>query len=152
MLKAFTRLSNCCLVTVIEQSALDGTLLLTAALFSAGQRPLMLITGVSGGSSAGCSSRFNNEGGVACGVGVGLAEGAFVVAPCFLVAPGVCASAVDAIKTQIMSLRIIVGFLSSIREVRRQYPSIMVFWQMQPATMVVVLGTKNLRQWLCVLG
>jgi hypothetical protein len=73
----------------------------------------MLITGVFGGSSAGCSSRFNKDGGVACGVGVGLADGAFAVLwPCFLVAPGVCASAVDAIKTQIISLRIIVGFLS----------------------------------------
>jgi hypothetical protein len=74
----------------------------------------MLITGVSGGSSAGFSSRFNKEGGVACGVGGGLADGACgAVAPCFLVAPGVCASAVDAIKRQIISLRIIVGFLSS---------------------------------------
>jgi len=74
----------------------------------------MLITGVSGGKSDVVSSRFNKDGGVACGVGVGLADGAFVaVDPGFLVAPGVCASAVDAIKTQIISLRIIVGFLSS---------------------------------------
>jgi hypothetical protein len=93
---------------------LEGTLLLIAGLFSAGQRPLMLITGAFGGSSAGCSSRFSNEGGVAWGVGVGLVAGALVVVdPCFLVAPGVCASAVDAIKIQIISLRIIVGFLSS---------------------------------------
>jgi len=76
----------------------------------------MLITGVSGGRSGTVSSRFNKDGGVACGVGVGLNVGAFVaVDPCFLVAPGVCASAVDAIKTQIISLRIIVGFLSSYR-------------------------------------
>jgi len=71
----------------------------------------MLITGASGGSSAGFSSRFNNDGGVACGVGVALDDGVLVVVdPCFLVVLGVCASAVDAIKRQIISLRIIVGF------------------------------------------
>jgi hypothetical protein len=74
----------------------------------------MLITGASGGRSAAVSSRFNNDGGVACGVGVGFKVGAFVaVEPCFFVASGVCASAVEAIKMQINSLRIIVGFLSS---------------------------------------
>jgi len=74
----------------------------------------MLMTGASGGNSAGFSSRFNNDGGAACGVGVGLDDGALVVVdPCFLVVLGVCASAVDAIKRQIISLRIIVGFLSS---------------------------------------
>jgi hypothetical protein len=100
----------------MAQSLLAGTLLLTAGLFSAGQSPLMLITGASGGNSAGFSSRYNNDGGVACGVGVGLDDGAFVVPwPCFLGALGVCASAVDAIKMQIISLRIIVGFLSSFK-------------------------------------
>jgi hypothetical protein len=77
---------------------------------------LMLITGSFGASSAGFSSRFSKEGGVGWGLGVGLADGAFVAAvPCFLGVAGVCASAVDARKMQINSLRIIVGFLSPSR-------------------------------------
>jgi len=95
---------------VMAQSLVEGTVLLIAGLVCAGQRPWMLITGASGGSSAGFSSRFNNEGGVACGVGVAVGAAAGVEAGfCFF---EVCASAIDVRKMQIISLRIIVGFLS----------------------------------------
>jgi len=98
-------LSNCCLVTVIAQSLVEGTVFLMAGPVSAGQRPRTLITGASGASSAGFSSRFNNDGGVACGVGLAVAAGE--AGACIRGVLDVWATAVVAIRVQRISLGII---------------------------------------------
>jgi hypothetical protein len=97
----------------------------------------MLITGWFGGTSAGFSSRFSSEGGVGwlAGEGDGVAAGA--AGACF--EGGFCgfwAAAVTAKRMQMIRLRVIVQVLSRFKGVRRQYPSIMVFRQMQATRMV----------------
>jgi hypothetical protein len=134
LLNAFTRLSNCSLVIDVEHSAVLGTLVLVATFVSAGHRPFTLITGWFGGTSAGFSSRFSSEGGVAwvAGDADGVAAGG-----CF--EGGFCgfwAAAVTAKRMQMIRLRVIVQVLSRFKGVRRQYPSIMVFRRMQATRMV----------------
>jgi hypothetical protein len=67
-LKAFRRLSNCSLVTVMMQSFVLGTAALTAGAVSARHSPRTVITAWLGESSGGLSSGFFSVGGVGDGV------------------------------------------------------------------------------------